>query len=576
MAIWNDILKAKLETLLGERGSGTGAAVRRREIDGLLSKAATVAAARAETAANARVAEALKIAKRAEAAVEALRSTQAEVVADAADETTDNERLSDAVASLFQWNGGTYALRVPATGITGKVLEDQIADEAISIAKFAAGLRPVELLASLPTTGNFDGRHVYRTSDKSLWRHNGTAWVNTNSTDLLVGKIVAGQIEVGAVGAQELAADAVTVRSLAVSNFSNLILNSELTSSDGWTLTGGAAFLDTPPSNASAPGNFTTPPITSGEAMARWFGGASRRLPVRPGEEYFISADFRASGTTPNFRTRIIVWMYDRAGAYVGAYVGAIETLTNTVYNNKSLVWAVPAGVAYCEIGFGRTGDSSASGTGYIENPTVRRRNDGKLIVDGAFGANHVDTGSFSASGLALFGGELKSSNFVQGSSGWRIRNTGEAELESLVVRTRHLEAGAVSADWNSYTSGWVPLSYGALLDVQTLTINDPTVAGRPAWVTFSCQVGMTRSTAGRGRGEFWMNLSDGAGTQAFGYWEINQYLPASVEMQLPITMTRRVVLTGGTATITINAGNLDCDTFRFRNRRIEVNVMKR
>lgn len=211
-----------------------------------------------------------------------------------------------------------------------------------------------------------------------------------------------------------------------------------------------------------------------------------------------------------------------------------------------------------------------------VDRILFHRANAGLLLVDGAIKANHTDTASFSASGLAIFGGELKSNNFVQGSTGWRIKNTGEAELESLVVRTRHIEAGAVSRDWNSYSAGWITLTSGALLDVQTLTINDPTVAGCPAWVTFSCQIGMTRSTAGRGRGEFQMLLSDGAGTTVFGYWEVNQYLPAGVEMQLPISMTRRVSLTGGAATISINGGNLDVDTFRFRYRRLEVNVMKR
>jgi len=63
---------------------------------------------------------------------------------------------------------------VPAAEVSGQLSSTQIADGAISIAKFAAGLQPIEIVATLPTTGNFAGRTVFLTADSKLYRHTGS------------------------------------------------------------------------------------------------------------------------------------------------------------------------------------------------------------------------------------------------------------------------------------------------------------------------------------------------------------------------------------------------------------------
>ncbi len=54
---------------------------------------------------------------------------------------------------------------------------------------------------------------------------------------------------------------------------------------------------------------------------------------------------------------------------------------------------------------------------------------------------------SFSTSGLAVFGGQLRSANHVAGVSGWRLTAAGNAELNKLVVRDS-IVVGAVSDTW--------------------------------------------------------------------------------------------------------------------------------
>ncbi len=195
MAAWNDILKAKLETLLGERGTGKDAAVRRSEVDAILTKAATLAASKAENAAKAQASEALTVARRAEAAVQSMVASVAETtVQTASDDTAQNERLFQAMSDLFQWNGATYTLRVPASGLVGRVEGDQIALEAIDIAKFAAGLQPVEIVSALPASGNFQGRTVFLTTDNKLYRYTGSAFVASVAAGDIAGQVQAAQI----------------------------------------------------------------------------------------------------------------------------------------------------------------------------------------------------------------------------------------------------------------------------------------------------------------------------------------------------------------------------------------------
>lgn len=59
-----------------------------------------------------------------------------------------------------------------------------------------------------------------------------------------------------------------------------------------------------------------------------------------------------------------------------------------------------------------------------------------------------LDTPTFQTSGLALFGGDLRSDDYVQDISGWKITNAGDAEFNSLVSRSWVIE-GAVSQGAN-------------------------------------------------------------------------------------------------------------------------------
>lgn len=90
-----------------------------------------------------------------------------------------------------------------------------VADASLTVAKFAAGLRPVEIFASLPTVGNVSGRLVFLTSDNKLYRYDGTNFINKIGTEDLTGTIGADQIAANAITTGKIAAGAITASQIA-------------------------------------------------------------------------------------------------------------------------------------------------------------------------------------------------------------------------------------------------------------------------------------------------------------------------------------------------------------------------
>ena len=115
----------------------------------------------------------------------------------------------------------------------GEVDETQIGDGAITLAKFAAGLDPVQVVDSLPDPTTWTGPNtVFLTTDKKMYRFDGSVpeWTAAiPSTDITgqitetqisdgaistpkiaAGSVVTGKLAAGAVTADEIAADAIT------------------------------------------------------------------------------------------------------------------------------------------------------------------------------------------------------------------------------------------------------------------------------------------------------------------------------------------------------------------------------
>ncbi len=161
--------------------------------------------------------------------------TDAQIAAVAAAKVTGT-LVSSQIADAAVTNSKLAALAVDATKLAdASVTAAKIADAAVSTTKFANGIRPVEIVAALPTTGNIEGRMVYLTTDDKLYRYTGSAWTSaTPAADItgqlsdaqiaavaaakVTGQITSTQITDGAISTPKLAAGAVTANELAANS----------------------------------------------------------------------------------------------------------------------------------------------------------------------------------------------------------------------------------------------------------------------------------------------------------------------------------------------------------------------
>lgn len=100
----------------------------------------------------------------------------------------------------FDANEDTATLRLRATG--SGVYSTVVIDKIFSLSKAKGGY---EIVASLPTTNNFEGRVVFLTTDDKLYRYTGSAWTKAvDGLDLVASSVRTDAIDAGAVTAAKI------------------------------------------------------------------------------------------------------------------------------------------------------------------------------------------------------------------------------------------------------------------------------------------------------------------------------------------------------------------------------------
>lgn len=454
------------------------------------------------------------------------------------DEAVTSIKLADEAVSTAKIQVGAVTEQLVASGaiVADKladlaVTQQKLANGAVDLTKFASGLRPVEIVTSLPTSGNFAGRVVFFNGE--LYRHTGspagasgfsksvgvgdltgqitstqitdsaittakiaanaitanelaansvttgailagavtaseiaanaittvkinanavtTAKIATNAitaNELAANSVLAGNIQANAVTTQKIAAGAVTAvelaagavtaekvqagsitgdkiaassvtgdkfvansitaREMILTDFENLVYNSNLVTTDGWSLDSDVVYQTESdlPANATAPGNFYTANTTGARSAVFSAGGADSdqqsRIVCVPGEELIAGMRIRPAGNTRQATPYIRIDWYDKSGAYLTNNVRNLGAFGSTAYNDVSTIYVVPDTAVTFHIRFGRRGDFAGEAGGmYIERPYVRRRKGADLIVDGAIVADKLAANSVTAGAIA-------------------------------------------------------------------------------------------------------------------------------------------------------------------------------
>ncbi|MDE4297079.1 phage tail protein [Phaeobacter gallaeciensis] len=269
---------------------------------------------------------------------------------------------------------------------------------------FAAGVTPVEIVGVLPTTGNFEGRQALLTTNGKTYRFHNGAWTNKVETADLSGLLSSAQIQSletaklsGTIGADLIAANAVTAKHLAVADFTNINPDRDFADQSLWSWGGSDQFFYQ--GTVSAWGSPWYMSIRSADGSFQWGAGPAFMVD-REGGDYLLSSvcsNPDAVGTMvihlqvatdPNFSDAVDVW----------ALNGVLLSASTITITRRSGVYRVPEGYTYGRIRYYLTGGATRGAIGGL---TLRRMNNAELIVDGAISANHLDTNSVVAGKIA-------------------------------------------------------------------------------------------------------------------------------------------------------------------------------
>lgn len=391
---------------------------------------------------------------------------------------------------------------------SGFVTGTMLAAGAIDITKFATGLAPVEKLSALPSTGNFEGRQVYLTTDKKVYRWTDTSTTGTtfwskqtDGADIKANSIVAGSFVAGSIQAADIAAKSITADRLLIGDAANQIRDPEYRSLGA---VGAGTFWQQSSGGTVAPSTTvsTDTNVTGTMLLARAlkfdltgsttgsFNNISTTttnfIPVQPGAAYrFICQALIKAGW--NGRISCDLQWYTAAGAYTGV----TDTMSWGNYNNAPAATDVayangtmssssapgkqyivaPANGSFLSITIKNSNASTTpAGVAYVGDPFLNRMADGQLVVDGSITATAIATNTITAQNLVLAtrGITVSGIEFTHNSGGttnllgWTagsinyVDNSGTVQTVSISAGTGAWSSGTLYVYW---TQGSTTLS---------------------------------------------------------------------------------------------------------------------
>lgn len=356
---------------------------------------------------------------------------------------------------IYTWNGSAW--ESTSSKFNG-VLKD---------INFPTNLRPIEVVSALPTTGNFQGRVVFRTTDNKLYRRTGNAWTaavpagdvtgqitSTQISDsaittpkLAANAVEAGNIATNAIYAGAIQAGAVAASKMAIGDFTNLVPDFDISDPAAWTIPN--SWTRSLSGDAYGGKYWVTAPATPGTNSP---SVTSKRFSVDIGKEYFVSLQARSHPDDPSgVRLNCYVNFFDKAGTLVSRnpvvpYNYILQNLVQTLSGSIT----IPAGVTECSVGWYIAAGSSA-GTAYVGAPSCRLKATGQLIVDGAITANHMTVNSVTA-GVIAAGAINAAALFVDGVITAAKLNVNH--LSAITTDLGQITAGALNINNNFIVNG--------------------------------------------------------------------------------------------------------------------------
>jgi predicted phage tail protein len=365
---------------------------------------------------------------------------------------------------LYRYTGSVWTAAVSGADITAGTL---------AASAFPTSLRPVEVVATLPVSGNFEGRLVFLTTDDKLYRHNGTAFTSAVPTSdlsgvivetqisngaittnkILAGSVTANQIASGTIIAGNIAAGAITASKLFIGDLTNAIKNPDFATGnlENWTTVGSAwtALRRTDGAvPANAPGQYVATRAANGGGTASI---ASELISVAPGETYYAEAMVASTaGATGPINLALVYANANPTGSTSIDFASLASP--GTTWTKISGIVTVPATTggytpAYASLSVNLTPSGSPVGSWFVTNVKLRKAASAELIVDGAITANKIAASAVTATTIAagaITAGKIAADAVTAGTIAAGAVNT--AQLAANAITADKIAAGAITA----------------------------------------------------------------------------------------------------------------------------------
>ncbi len=365
---------------------------------------------------------------------------------------TANSIAANSVYAAALQAGSVNADKIAANSITAQMMQaNSVQAGAILAGAIVAG----KLSSSSVSTDNLQASAI--TADKVAANSISTGALQANAVTagkIAANAVTANTIVAGAIGAREIAANAITAKSLAVTDFENLVTNGAGWSTEGW---------DTQDSTFTAGPGWAAPwwnNIGSGTDTAftmsrrdQFFGAP---IIVKGGDQFYASFisvpqgadtaypwDFLVGLAVYNPAGQVIQWMgiaNRRAGTSPAL---AFTEGATYVSNNLASYARVWVSIQNQDPNYNFVGHGM-----HFSDIQIRRKNTGKLIVDGAISANLVAANAITAGAIAagsIVAGKIATNAVTADNIQANAITAGK--VDALAITTRELAVGSVTAD---------------------------------------------------------------------------------------------------------------------------------
>lgn len=423
----------------------------------------------------------------------------------AADAVTANTIAANAITAAKIEAGAVIAGKIAANAVTATT----IASEAIIAGKIAAGaVSATEIAANAITTAKIFAGAV-------------------TATELATNSVIAVKIAANAITADKIAANVIGARQLIVSDFSNLILDSEISDASNWDFYVGDGW--------SSGWSIVSNSQSSGLRAIRFTGFGSSTdisqrastidyIPVETEKEYAAGGIVdMASGF--NGRTRIGIYWYDSAKVFLASSWQGY-TATSTSPQTTSGIAKAPVGAVYArfmiQVLF-PSGGGTISSYADFRSLFMRRAAGGELIVDGSITADKITSNAITSAKInadAVTAGKIAANAVTADTIAANAITSGKIAAGSIAAS--HIQANVVGAKQLIVADFSNLILDNALTDIANWSL-----AGT-GWDIYPLPASSYGAAGGRG----WRSIpsaSAASGTTYIGSASTADYIPVEV-----------------------------------------------